>query len=295
MKKLKIICLITALSFAATACASKDETSGTEIPQETAAVSVSTSTDTKTNTETVSDGRKIISGEVTEVIGNMLTIKLMKEIDPENITEEDRKLMQEQAAAMLRESGDAQNAVAGNMPEGFSGMPNIAGMSEEELKALGEQFLQNGAEIMGADGEAFRIDGGRFSEFADMTDEEREAAMKEAFPDGLPEGFQEGIQERMNAKTRVYTGETIDIIVPVGAPVTDEAGLEIKVENIKSGDIITAKYASDNLTVASVALEEARKTIGGGGTDGNWRISIPGGGEFGMVTGGGDFGTITIE
>jgi hypothetical protein len=125
--------------------------------------------------------------------------------------------------------------------------------------------------------------------------------------EGMPEGFTIGDGEGMRGQRQFdetgegvtrelnYTGEVVDIIIPVGIPITTstfgEDGIEtdeIQLDDISAGDMITVIYKEDGVTVNTVSVTEAG-AVGG--------MGMPGGGMQGdmgffMFEGGGPGGSL---
>ena len=226
------VTLVLAMIFALTACG----TSSASVVDSDAGDAA------ETNSILGENEQKVVMGEIAEIIGNMVTLKVVEmpqrqrpEGMPEgeapgnfgDMTEEERQAMREQMG------GDRQGG-------------NFGDMTEEERQAMREQM---GEQMGGRPG----------GNFADMTEEERQAAIQEMFPDGVPEGMQGREGDRFGQN---YTGEELDIIIPVGAPILEASfsfegseEAEIKLENLKAGDMLTVTYASDDKTVEKVVRQ----------------------------------------
>jgi len=171
--------------------------------------------------------RVVIMGEITQTVGNMITLNLMEQME----MSEAREMTEEEIAAArerFSEGGEGNRQRRdpndeGNRPEGgtdnFTERFNMEEMTEEDRAALRERFSEGGAE-------------------------------------GMPEGFE--------ARGRNYTGESKEIVIPAGAPVLEvtiadgqRTESEIGLDKLKTGDVVEITYASDGETVAKVVKQAA--------------------------------------
>ena len=224
--------------------------------------------------------RVVIYGEIKETIGNMITIDLIDRQTPQSeMTDEEREAMRERMEQSFGQdgettlwSGERPDPGSGELPEGFA---------ERFAEGIPEDFAERFAEGM-PEGFAERFAEGMPEDFA------------ERFAEGFPEGFPEGAIEIMPGGTfnrgRNYTGESREIIIPAGAPITEskinageQSESEISLDKLKVGDIIEVTYASDGETVAKVVKQSSqqptRRTTDGTGF-------TPGGGPEFFITGG---------
>ena len=192
--------------------------------------------------------RVVIMGEITETVGNMLSINLIERRETPNFEMPEIEMTDEQREMLDSfRSGD---------------VGSFASLSEEEIAALAEQF----GGMMSRVGEGDQImSQRRFSEGA---------ALPEGFESmlsNLPEGFEsvmnnfpEGIDGvPVFGRGRDYTGESRDIIIPAGAPIYESSyangevvETEISLEKLKTGDVIEVTYATDGETVAKVVKQQ---------------------------------------
>ena len=186
--------------------------------------------------------RVVITGEITETVGNMLTLSLMERREPMQLTEEQLEEMRSR------------------MPQGGEGLEIRNDMTEEEIAAMRERFAQESSDGEGpvtrrgfpvGEGAPENAEGfiGNFPEGFEMT------------AGGFPEGF-DGVPAFTAG--RAYTGETREIIIPAGAPILEAASrgpdaseTEISLDKLKAGDVIEVTYASDNETVAKVVKQSS--------------------------------------
>ena len=170
---------------------------------------------------------RMLMGEVVETIGNLVTLKLID---------------------MPAMGGDTMVGRFGDMTE-----EEIAEMREQMQQAQpGDTMtsfrLPQGAEFSGG-GPVMIGPGGE-------PPEGFQGEVRNSFrQDGEDSGDRSG-------PMRNYTGEELDIIIPVGAPVMElaisEEGLkesEIKLESLKSGDLLAVTYAADGKTVEKVVKQ----------------------------------------
>jgi hypothetical protein len=261
------------------------------------------------------EDRKVITGEVVETIGNMVTLKLMEDVEmpqPSEMTEEERQAFSERMAQRQQitpgaerpaRDGEASSVEAGEVPSLEAGeAPSLEAGEVPSLEAGEVPSLEAGevpsgqtrrGSWSGGDGattrgsmaemteeqraafqERMAAVGDGASNFAEMTDEERQAF------------FQNSGGMMSRGSLRSYTGEQADIIIPVGAPITEsssttggqETESEIAIDNIKSGDILKVTYASDGETVAKVVKQPATSTFRGRTGTGEGESGFPGGG-----------------
>jgi hypothetical protein len=131
--------------------------------------------------------------------------------------------------------------------------------------------------------------------------------------EGMPEGFTIGDGEGMRGQRQFdetgesvtrelnYTGEVVDIIIPVGIPITTstlgEDGIEtdeIQLDDISAGDMITVTYKENGVTIDTVTVTEAGTAGGlgmmpGGGMPGDMGFFMFEGGGPGGAGGGASF------
>ena len=174
--------------------------------------------------------RIIVMGEITETVGNMLTLNLIvrREIPNLDMTELTEEQLEE---------------LRGSFTPGEPG--NFSEMTEEDMAALREQF----GDFFSADGEGpIRAQDGEGP------------IMQRRIPDGA-----EMIEGTTTfGRGREYTGETREIIIPAGAPIYESAfadgafaETEISLDKLKTGDVIEVTYATDGETVAKVVKQQS--------------------------------------
>jgi len=239
--------------------------------------------------ETPQGGERIvILGEITETIGNMITLNLVDANPAPLMSEEQMQAMRE----MMEQNGGEFPRFQFREGESLDGMTReemierYADMIPEEMRdRLTEGLPENWREQF-ADGmpENWREQFANgmpedMQQFADMIPEDMREEMRERFAEGGG-GFQ-GSPRAGGRNRRNYTGETKEIIIPAGAPILETTTLdgvrtetEISLDKLKSGDIIEVTYASDNQTVAKVTKQPQTATPRRGGNPG-------GGGNFG--------------
>lgn len=236
MKKILSILAVSALMFISACAETTDEnksgndTVSTKV-ESNAADAVNDGGENPENSENNEESTEdIVYGEVYEVIGNMLVLKII------------------------------------NMPEGFSNITsdgsrqimrgfNMEDMTEEERQAFEERIQENGGNFAG--GATFNMD--------DMTEEERQA-MQERFQNAEgnePVFFQGGDfsggenivtgegRQKIERKLE-YTGEERDVIIPVGTPILtfdfsngEMSETEVDITSVKSGSVVTINYNGD--------------------------------------------------
>ena len=257
MKKLFLtLCLISAAALAGCAGGSGDnQAAGAEVNAE----------------------RLTITGEITESVGNMLTLSLVERAEPIQLTEEQIAEMRERARQNLESA--------------------FEGLTEEELQEMREQFASG-------DGESFRIPEGGDGPVTRRNFQDGEGEITEGFfIGGPPEGFDpENMPEGFTRLGRGidYTGESREIIIPAGAPIYEQnfvdgemIDTEISLDKLKTGDLIEVTYASDNETVSKVVKQQAlgmgstRMGVPGGAFPGGGGAIIPEDGVFFMMPDGG--------
>lgn len=253
------------------------------------------------------EDRKVITGEVVETIGNMVTLKLMEDVEmpqPSEMTEEELQAFNDRMAQRQQITPGAERPARN--AEGEAGMPGESGgtasipgeaggtlTADETGDATSDGQTRRGS-WTGGDGATTR------GNMAEMTDEQRAAFQERMAAAGEGAGnFAEMTDEERQAffqnsggmmnrgSLRSYTGEQADIIIPVGAPITEssssttgqETESEIAIDNIKSGDILKVTYASDGETVAKVVKQPATSTFRGrtGASTGEGGTAFPGG------------------
>ena len=188
--------------------------------------------------------RVVIMGEITETVGNMLTLNLIERVEMPQLTEEDRAAMREAA-------------------EGF-----FSELSEEDLAAMRETMQEVMAGNTLGGGPVMR----NFNEGGGRPEGGPEMIIGDNFTIGsFPDGF---TGEQMPGRGQNYTGETKEIIIPAGAPIYESSyqngelsETEITLDKLKNGDVVVVTYASDNETVAKVVKQTStgRTRTGDGG------------------------------
>ena len=213
--------------------------------------------------------RVIIMGEITETIGNMITLNLIERTEATQMTDEE--------LAGLRERYAGGGADGGGRTE----------LSEEEQAAMLERFSQGRNES--GQGRQMIIGEGE-------TPEGFPEGFAERFAEGMPEGFAERFAVGMPGRARSYTGESKDIIIPAGAPILEssysngeQTESEISLDKLKAGDVIEVTYASDGETVAKVVKQSSTLSTGriitdGSGNGGGFR-AFPSGEGFAIPDG----------
>ena len=194
--------------------------------------------------------RFTVFGEIEETIGNMVTLKLIERPAVREFTDEERESMRElgtrgpegavrreiseedRAALQERFGGVGPTITSGEVP--IVGMPafDISDMTEEEIEAMREQFMENFPGWEGAT-PGMTFGGGNM-----YTGETKDIVI----PAGAP------VVERSFSG-----GEAVET--------------EISLDKLKAGDIIEVTYASDNETVARVVKQQSSmsmRTIGEG-------------------------------
>ena len=213
--------------------------------------------------------RVVIMGEIVETIGNMVTINLIERREmPQMVpmTDEERAAMQERFengefgdfSTFGNITEEDRTAMRERFSQGTDGATgNWSDMVDQFTQNGGgdliEQFSQNGGgDII----ERFTQNG--FDGFADMSEDELAGMVGEFF--------------RSPGRRQNYTGESKDIIIPVGAPIMEssftngeEVQSEINLDKLKAGDIIEVTYASDGETVARVVKQSSQPTMRFGG------------------------------
>lgn len=204
---------------------------------------------------------KVLYGEISEVIGNAFVIKEMEQPQTRRINAEDMGEMTE----FTLPDGTV-------VPIGEDGKPDFSAVELPEGMTISE----------GGDMTTFRMEGG-------------EGGPTMIQGDGaMPEG---GGTRQIQAPERKYTGEEVEVIIPVGLPIMTrtrgENGIEeteLALTNVKAGNIITITYKEDGESIDTVYVSQ-NQMMGGmaGGGDGFF-IRGSGGGEGG---GGGELVIIT--
>jgi hypothetical protein len=270
----KSFALIVVSLFLFTACAG-NESANVNAAAPEAAEQTQPAADTSGTQPQPPDNVKMIYGEISEVIGNAVTVKLVETPEPGRRFE-----------TQLDEDG---NPVERQLPEGVvvgeDGQIDFSQMELPEGVTLDENGRPDFSQMQNGEGmpEGFAMGDG----------------------EGMPEGFTMGDGEGMRGQRQFgengegtarelnYTGEEIDIIIPVGIPVTTstvgEDGIEtdeIQLDDISAGDMITVTYKEDGTTIDTVTITEAG-TVGGmgmmpgGGMPGDMGFFINGGGPGG--------------
>jgi len=187
----------------------------------------------------ISPDAKTIFGEITEVTGNMLNIKLAK------------------------------------MPEGGMRMPGHRGEMDPEMQEMFEGMedgesreitMPDGSKrtiTKGAEGNAVRMqktDGDGPPEGAAMY-RSADGSGDAVFQSRDGQTMRGNMQNGQFAMTLEYTGEEIEFIIPVGIPVLQQSmgpngpeETEIALDKLKSGNIITIVYKSDGMTIDKILL-----------------------------------------
>jgi hypothetical protein len=217
---------------------------------------------------------KTVYGEISELIGNAVTVKLIEMPQPGMF--EGRRM-----EVPLDEDGNPDYSQM-ELPEGVT-------VGEDGQLDFSQMELPEGMEIS---------EDGR-PDFSQM----QRGEMPEGFTpgEGMPEGFtpgggrgqaREGAGE---AREPNYTGEVVDIIIPVGIPITTssvgENGIEteeIQLDDIGIGDMITVVYKEDGVTINTVTVTP-EGTVGGMGFPGGMMAFEMGDGAF-FFNGGGPGG-----
>ena len=256
--------LVFSLTFALVGCSTGDA----DKPGET-------STAAQEGTE-----RVVIMGEITETVGNMITLNLIERTQMTQMTEEEMAAMRDRFAANA-EGGDT------------SGQDRIITRGNYSQDGNGDGAMQMRPFTTGEGG----LPEGFAEAFPDGLPEGFAERFAEGFPEGftgqLPEGFTgelpEGIVGMTPARGRNYTGETKEIIIPAGAPVLEssysdgtQVESEINLDKLKVGDVIEVTYASDGQTVAKVVKQSTTQNIvrfrtDASGEDGGFQGVMPGG------------------
>jgi hypothetical protein len=211
-------------------------------------------------TETPAD-RKVITGEVVETVGNMVTLKLMAEAEaviPSEMTDEQRQAMEERIAQRQQITPGA-GGPPGQFAPGAEGADPEAATSEAPNQDEGDQAETAPGELQVEDG---AVSSGRTRPSGNWTGEEMTEEQRAAFQERMTAGGEGGgfgemteeqqaaFQERMTAAgggnfaemtdeerqsffqssggfvrgaARSYTGEQADIIIPVGAPIMESS------------------------------------------------------------------------
>lgn len=203
---------------------------------------------------------KTIYGEITEVIGNSLTIKLMEMPGASPGGQMMQRGEMPESGSITLEDGTVLEWDEDN-PLDMSSLPQ-RGNSD----GSGRMTMDDG----GADGSSgMTMGGGGTDGSGGMTTD-----------GGGADG--DTRRGRMMDVQRNYTGEEIEFIIPVGIPVVTskmgENGIEeteLEVSKIKAGNIITVTYQEDGKTIGKISVSQSSGSGGGmmgNGPDGS---SIP--------------------
>jgi hypothetical protein len=232
---------------------------------------------------------KTVYGEISELIGNAVTVKL---IEMPQLGAFERRMME----IPTDENGNPDYSQL-NLPEGVvigeDGRPDFSGMEMPEGVTVNEDGGSGLYQIQVGEG---RPDG--FTPGEGMPEGFTPGGgMPEGFTPGerMPEGFTPGDRGQRPdgegggpAREPIYTGEEVDIIIPVGLPITTttvgENGIEteeIHLDDISIGDMITVVYKEDGVTIDTVSITPE-------GTVGGMSMNLPNG-MFGIDAGGGSF------
>ena len=205
---------------------------------------------------------KKVYGEISEVIGNAIIIKEME-------IPEMREFMPPDMTEFTLPDGTV-------VPFGEDGMPDFSGIDLNSLDLEGMlpegfsmQRVNERMDEMGIDLENFNP-GEVFGERTRGSGERR---------------IVEGGEGFSRLAERLYTGEEVEVFVPVGLPITTmtrEDGQfiekELNLNQLKAGDIITVTYKPDGEAIESVSVTQG----GFGGGLGMFNVDMIPGGEGGF-------------
>jgi len=218
--------------------------------------------------------RIVIFGEITEKIGNMVSLNLMERPVFARMTDEEMADLRQRLADdfdgmdEFEVFGNFESFDRTNLPEGFVERFS-EGMPGDWMERVTEGFSDGTLESFAGD-----IPDGMIERFA------------EGFPEGAVERFNEMMPGGVRGRGNIYTGETKEIIIPAGAPIRESSNVggeqtesDITLDKLKVGDIVEITYASDGETVAKVVKQAT--------TTGNRRTNSSGfGGDFFGMPGG---------
>ena len=189
---------------------------------------------------------KTVYGEISEVIGNAIIIKEMERPEVFEISD---------GAGLMR--GIPEGATEFTLPDGTvvpigeDGRPDMSGVDMTALReAAGERILRG--EGRTGDGPVTSFGGNPDAPF-----EGRSGSTAEGGP-------QRRVMER------AYTGEEIEVVIPVGLSVMTRVrsgdGLEEKelpLTALQSGNMITVTYKEDGKTIDTVFVSQTQTAAGG--------------------------------
>lgn len=267
MKKFLLSGVVIICGILFTACANGAGNAGTDAPSAGGAVTTANTAAADTADAAGEDPAegvqpaKMVYGEISEVIGNALVIK---EIEmPER-----------------REMGEAID---------FEGMTEFT-LPDGTVVPIGEDGKPDFSSVEMPEGMT-RIDNGDGAMMFQMTPGDGAGDVQSG---AAPSGE----MRQIRAPEQKYTGEEMEIIIPVGVPIMTrtrgESGMEeteLALSDVKSGNIITITYKEDAKTIDTVFVSQS-----GGGFAGG--MPGMGGDNFFMQsgsTGEGNFAIITRE
>ncbi len=244
MKKYVYLAAVAVLSITVAGCSSQPTENKEAVEQNNTSLSAagannSTNSDTSNNpaenAEPGTEEPKIIYGEISEVIGNSITVKLL-EIP----------------------TGPNGERLVGRVPgEGFGGQ-----MTEEQRKQMEERIntmrgsgevtiMENGNGVF-----VMRGENAGSGPPPNIAIEAAPSGGSGAPPSGGQGGPVEGTRRMRINMERKYTGQESEVIIPVGVPVVTmsrgENGFEekeIALNKLSSGNILTVIYKPDGKTI----------------------------------------------
>lgn len=278
MKKINTLGILAVCIILFTACAGNGNNSGNGNTTTSDSSTTPVSAQGAENSDTINENVKMVYGEISEVIGNAIVVK---EIE-----------MPEMRTGGMFNLEDMEGMTEFTLPDGTvvpigeDGKPDFSGVELPE----GMTFdTEGGGRMM------FNAGGGDGS-FAPSDD-----AVLSGGPaaimggEGTDGATQQNGRPQMRSIERAYTGEELEIIIPVGIPIMThtrgENGIEeseVALTNLKSGDTITVIYKEDGKSIDSVSVVQS-SSGGMGGMGGDMFF-------FGGPDGGGQGGrTVIIE
>jgi hypothetical protein len=208
-------------------------------------------------------GVKVVYGEISEVIGNALTIKLLER-------------------PQISRAGGPEGGAPGNVAG--------SGVNGEDREEDGAAPSDGGRRYSGGEnGDGTQRRNITRNEDGTMTVTMPDGTTQTFDPQNPPEGaVTPGGGNRAQMERR-YTGEETEVIIPVGIPVLERTmdpegakETEININKLTGGDIITITYKPDGKTIDTVYVSRAGS---GGGVffGGGGRIEIRGEGGGGAM------------
>jgi hypothetical protein len=231
---------------------------------------------------------KTVYGEVYKTVGNQLTVKVLDgEFDPQKLAEQQSNQSNRGSMTLVTGADGKISMPEGvtwggnsirNRPSSETGAGNSAqGGTDEKsggsaITRPPEQTDGNGSRVVPTDESGNPV---TFTRPPEQTDENGSRVQRPAGESGNPAGM----PSRTGGKT--YTGEELDIIIPIGTPITTYVltdgtvtEKESDIADIKNGSTVFIEYA-DGETVSKVHIVPAVSRGGGSGGQGRF-----GGGNF---------------